>query len=72
MTKILCGLVSLYQLLVSPFLGNRCRFHPTCSAYAKEALERYGVFRGLALAVWRLMRCHPWNKGGLDPVPEKN
>jgi putative membrane protein insertion efficiency factor len=63
-------LIRLYQWTVSPLLGPACRFHPSCSQYALEALLRFGVLRGGALALKRLARCHPWNPGGFDPVPE--
>jgi len=68
---LLIGLIRLYQRLLSPLLGPRCRFHPTCSTYAVQALERHGVVRGSALAARRIARCHPLNEGGFDPVPEK-
>ena len=75
MRWILIGLVRLYQKLLSPLLnlvsGPRCRFHPTCSAYAVQALEHHGAVRGSVLAARRIVRCHPLNEGGLDPVPEK-
>lgn len=58
-----------YQRAVSPWLGPRCRFHPSCSAYACEAVERHGVGRGLWLGLRRLARCHPFHPGGFDPVP---
>ncbi len=58
-----------YQLAISPMLGDRCRFHPSCSDYAMEALSRHGLFRGLWLATRRVGRCHPWHPGGYDPVP---
>jgi putative membrane protein insertion efficiency factor len=61
--------ITLYQRLVSPFLGPRCRFYPSCSQYAKEAVLKHGVLRGSALALGRLARCHPWNPGGVDAVP---
>jgi putative membrane protein insertion efficiency factor len=61
--------VWLYQKLVSPMLPPACRYHPSCSAYAAEALELHGAAKGSLLAVWRLLRCHPWARGGLDPVP---
>ncbi|TVQ88013.1 MAG: membrane protein insertion efficiency factor YidD [Chromatiaceae bacterium] len=59
-----------YQLMISPLLGNHCRFYPSCSQYAIEAVERHGVLRGGLLALQRLLRCHPWHAGGFDPVPE--
>jgi putative membrane protein insertion efficiency factor len=65
----LIWLVRGYQLCISPFLPPSCRFHPTCSCYAIEALERHGVLKGGWLALRRIGRCHPWNPGGHDPVP---
>ncbi len=62
-------LIRLYQWTVSPLLGPACRFHPSCSQYALEAVLRFGVLRGSALAIARLARCHPWHPGGFDPVP---
>jgi len=62
-------LIRLYQLTLSPLLGTRCRYHPTCSAYAQEAIMRYGFFRGALLGTRRLFRCHPFHEGGIDPVP---
>jgi putative membrane protein insertion efficiency factor len=59
----------LYKALLSPLIGNVCRFEPSCSDYALEALERHGLWRGAKLAIARLLRCHPWNPGGSDPVP---
>lgn len=67
----LVGAVRAYRFLLSPWLGSACRFEPTCSAYAIEALERHGSLAGVALAAARLCRCHPWCAGGLDPVPEQ-
>ncbi len=63
-------LIRLYQWTVSPLLGPACRFHPTCSQYALEAIRRFGVLRGGWLAVRRIGRCHPWHPGGYDPVPQ--
>jgi putative membrane protein insertion efficiency factor len=60
--------IELYRMLISPFLPPSCRFEPTCSRYAQQALERHGFRRGGRLAVWRLLRCHPWSHGGVDPV----
>lgn len=60
-----------YQRFLSPLLGANCRFHPTCSTYALEALERFGVARGGWLALRRILRCHPFHPGGCDPVPER-
>ena len=67
----LIGLVKFYQLCISPFTPPSCRFTPTCSQYAVEAIDRFGVIKGGYLAVRRLLRCHPFHKGGYDPVPEK-
>jgi putative membrane protein insertion efficiency factor len=64
---VLVGLVRLYQGAVSPWLGPSCRFTPTCSEYAAQALRRYGAVRGTVLALWRIGRCHPWGGHGYDP-----
>jgi putative membrane protein insertion efficiency factor len=69
--RLLVLLVRIYRLLLSPWLGNSCRFEPTCSVYAIEALERHGAVVGTGLTTWRLMRCHPWCTPGADPVPEQ-
>jgi len=66
---VLSALLRVYRYAVSPMLGPQCRFHPSCSAYALEAIERWGAFRGSWLAARRLARCHPWHPGGYDPVP---
>jgi putative membrane protein insertion efficiency factor len=70
MRHIVISLVKLYQVILSPFLGQHCRFYPSCSAYTLEALEKHGVARGLWLSIKRISRCHPWHEGGVDPVPE--
>ncbi|MDF1589492.1 MAG: membrane protein insertion efficiency factor YidD [Gammaproteobacteria bacterium] len=70
MEKIIIGLVRGYQLLLSPLLGNNCRFQPTCSHYMIEAITRFGVIRGSWLGIRRISRCHPWHEGGIDPVPD--
>lgn len=64
-------LLELYKILISPFFGNCCRFYPSCSNYAKESIEEYGVMKGFYLAMRRLLRCHPLHPGGYDPVPNK-
>lgn len=67
LNKFFIFLIRLYQLTISPFLGKVCRFEPTCSEYAIEALKKYGVFKGSWLAIKRICRCHPWHPGGFDP-----
>ena len=69
--NLLMGLVRGYRLLLSPWLGSACRFEPTCSVYALQALEKYGATGGSYLTIRRLARCHPWCDGGPDPVPEE-
>ena len=65
------GIIKLYRKIVSPLKLPCCRFTPTCSQYALEAIKVHGAFKGGALAVWRILRCNPFSKGGYDPVPEK-
>jgi len=69
MNRILVAVVRAYQYALSPMLGQHCRFHPSCSAYAAEAIERHGAAHGVWLAIKRIARCHPWHAGGYDPVP---
>jgi putative membrane protein insertion efficiency factor len=63
------GLIRLYQISLSPFIGSQCRFHPSCSTYALEAIDTHGAVKGTYLAIKRLGRCHPFHPGGFDPVP---
>jgi uncharacterized protein len=63
--------IRLYQLVISPALGERCKYYPSCSEYAAQAIQRFGILRGLVLAGWRLLRCNPWSHGGLDPVEDQ-
>jgi uncharacterized protein len=72
MTKLLLALIRLYQLLLSPLLGNVCRFEPSCSRYAAACLEHHGALRGSWLALKRLARCHPFHPGGYDPPPQSS
>jgi len=65
----LLGLLRLYRIAISPALGPACRYEPSCSAYAEEAIRRFGAWRGSYLALRRLLRCHPFARGGMDPVP---
>jgi len=67
--QMLRGMIRLYQLGIAPVLGNNCRFEPSCSCYASEAIERHGPWRGGGLAARRLLRCNPWGGSGYDPVP---
>jgi putative membrane protein insertion efficiency factor len=67
---IVIALIRFYRYFLSPWVGNQCRFTPTCSAYAIEAIQKRGTFVGLMLAVKRIGRCNPWSRGGSDPVPE--
>ena len=69
MRAIFLVLIRLYQILLSPWTGNACRFYPTCSEYAKSAIGKYGAGRGAWLATRRILRCHPWHPGGADPIP---
>ncbi|MBT3010934.1 MAG: membrane protein insertion efficiency factor YidD [Candidatus Thiodiazotropha sp. (ex Lucina aurantia)] len=70
MRRIVISLIKLYQTILSPFVGQHCRFYPSCSTYALEALEKHGTLQGLWLSIKRVSRCHPWHEGGVDPVPE--
>ena len=70
LARMLIAMVVAYRRYVSPVLPARCRFYPSCSAYALEALARHGAVRGTALTIWRLLRCHPFHPGGFDPVPD--
>ena len=69
MKQLLLLAIRGYQIALSPFFGTQCRFHPTCSQYAVEAIEIHGAWRGSWLAVKRILKCHPWHAGGVDPVP---
>lgn len=71
MKRVLIRLIRWYQRAISSHTAPVCRFTPTCSAYAIEAIERFGAFKGLGLALWRILRCNPWGGHGYDPVPEK-
>lgn len=68
MRKIFIFLIKFYQKAISPFLGRRCRFYPTCSEYTKQAIEKYGALKGLYLGLIRILKCHPFHKGGYDPL----
>lgn len=69
MKKLLLWLIQGYRVAISPLFPPTCRFHPTCSQYALDAIARFGVLKGSRLAIWRILRCHPLSKGGYDPVP---
>lgn len=70
MRKLFIAIIKCYQFLLSPLLGQNCRFHPTCSEYALEAINRHGVIKGGYLSLRRLIKCHPFHAGGFDPVPD--
>jgi putative membrane protein insertion efficiency factor len=65
--RLVLAPIRLYARFISPALPPRCKYHPSCSAYAVQSIERYGILRGLVLAVWRVLRCNPWSHGGYDP-----
>ena len=67
--KILLFFINIYKIFISPYLGQNCRYHPTCSAYAREALQIHGLRKGMALSLKRISKCHPWGGKGDDPVP---
>ena len=69
MNHLLIALIRFYRYAITPLLGENCRFHPSCSEYALEAIQRHGALRGLGLLLRRFTRCHPWHPGGFDPVP---
>jgi uncharacterized protein len=69
MKRVLLAIIWFYKRAISPYLPGACRFTPTCSEYAMEAIRKYGAFKGFGLSVWRLLRCNPFGKGGYDPVP---
>ncbi len=69
--RCVLALIDLYRYFFSPLLGKSCRFHPTCSSYAKLAILRFGLIKGCWMTIKRIGRCHPWHEGGYDPVPER-
>lgn len=69
MQKFLLILIKIYQTVFSPYTGGHCRFYPSCSCYATEAITQHGTLRGVWLSIKRISRCHPWHEGGIDPVP---
>lgn len=68
---LLVGIIKVYQWVISPLLGPRCKFHPSCSQYAVDSLRHHGPIKGCLLSGYRLCRCHPWQEGGFDPTPPK-
>lgn len=71
MRTLIITLIKFYKYFISPILGNHCRFYPSCSSYAIEAVQRHGTLKGSWLSLVRLLKCHPYHEGGVDPVPEK-
>ena len=70
-TYLLIKVIKIYKFLISPFLGNSCRYLPTCSEYSIDALKTYGFFKGVFLSIKRILSCHPWGNGGFDPVKKE-
>ena len=68
--RLVIGMIKAYQVLLSSWMPPRCRFYPTCSQYMIQAMERFGAIRGVVMGMRRISRCHPWNEGGYDPLPE--
>ncbi len=71
MSRVLIVVIRVYQRVISPLLGSRCKYYPSCSEYAAQALAEFGILRGLVLAGHRLLRCNPWSHGGFDPVDQQ-
>lgn len=69
MRQLMLGIIRFYQKFISPLLGSNCRFYPSCSSYTYQAVEKYGIAKGSWMGIKRILRCHPWNPGGYDPVP---
>lgn len=69
--RVVVAPIRVYQRVLSPAFGARCRYYPSCSEYAAQAITEFGILRGLVLAVWRLLRCNPWSRGGFDPVEQQ-
>ena len=72
LSRFFIGSIRLYRVLLSPLIGQQCRFEPSCSRYAEEAIRRFGPWRGTWLGIKRILHCGPWHRGGYDPVPENN
>jgi len=72
LSLLFVGLIRMYQVVLSPLLGQRCRYYPSCSAYSLQAIHAHGSIKGLALTVWRVLRCNPWSAGGVDQVPTRD
>jgi putative membrane protein insertion efficiency factor len=71
LTRLMIGIITVYRYCISPLLGQRCRFYPSCSEYAQQAIDRFGVITGCYLTIKRLLKCHPFHPGGIDEVPEQ-